>query len=120
MKLLRTSSNISKDTMEWLLYLVTNLNGDASFLTIPAPTAHSLPCSKDPPFGDIAGTSDHHVQHLQVDEEVIFDGNLVDLVGGTLQVAMKPVEQVVVEDTGGVNVQATEEHNEVQDVVLYH
>ena len=106
--------------MEWVLYLVSNLNGDASFLTISAPTAHSLPFSKDPPSGDIAGTSDHHGQHPQVDEEVIYDGNLVDLVGGTLQVAMKPVEQVVVKDLGGVNVQATEEHDEVQDIVLYH
>lgn len=77
--------------MEWLLYMVTNLNGDSSFLTIPAPSIDLLPHSKDPPSGESAGPSDDHGQ--QVDEEVIFDGNLDDLVGGIL-------------------------HNEVQDMVI--
>ena len=69
--------------------MVTNLNGDSSFLTIPAPSIATLPLSKDPPFVESAGNSDDLGQ--QVGGEVIFDGNLEDLVGGTLHKNMEPV-----------------------------
>ena len=75
--------------MEWVLYMVTNLNGDSSFLTIPAPSIATLPLSKDPPSVESAGNSDDLGQ--QVGGEVIFDGNLEDLVGGTLHKNMLPV-----------------------------
>ena len=99
MTFLRTSSSISRDTMEWLLYMVTNLNGDSSFLTIPAPSIDLLPLSKDPPSGESARPSDDQGQ--QVGEEVVFDGNLDDLVGGILH---NEIEQV--------------KHNKVQDMVI--
>ena len=85
--------------MEWLLYMVTNLNGDSSFLTIPALSIDLLPLSKDPPSAESGGTSDDHGQ--QVGEEVIYDGNLDDLVGGTLHNTMEPVK-----------------HDEVQNMVI--
>ena len=85
--------------MEWVLYMVTNLNGDSSFLTIPAPSIATLPLSKDPPSVESADNSDDLGQ--QVGGEVIFDGNLEDLVGGTLHNNMEPVE-----------------NNEVLDVVI--
>ena len=95
--------------MEWVLYLVSNLNGDASFLSIPAPSNYPLPLIEDPPDVN-AGAPDHHGQHgvAQVNEEVIFDGNIDDL------------HQVVVveqEDVGEVNKQALEEHDAVQNMV---
>ena len=86
--------------MEWLLYMVTNLNGDSSFLTIPAPFFFDLlPLSKDLPSGESARPSDDQGQ--QVGEEVVFDGNLDDLVGGILH---NEIEQV--------------KHNKVQDMVI--
>ena len=108
----RTSFNITKDTMEWVLYLVSNLNGDTSFLSIPAPSNNPLPLIEDPP-GVNAGAPDQHGQHhtAQVNEEVIFDGSLDDL------------HQVVVveqEDDTEVNKQALEEHDEVQNMVISH
>lgn len=96
--------------MEWVLYLVTNLNGDASFLSIPAPSNHPLTLSGDPP-GVNAGVLDHHGQRdtAKVDEEVIFDGNLEDL----HQVVI--VEQ---EDLAETNKQALEEHDVVHNMVI--
>ena len=79
--------------MEWLLYMVTNLNGDSSFFTIPAPSIDSLPLSKDPPSGESARPSDDHGQ--QVGEEVVFDGNLDDLVGGILHNEMEQVKHCI-------------------------
>ena len=76
--------------MEWVLYMVTNLNGDSSFLTTPAPSIATLPLSKDPPSVESAGNSDDLGK--QVGDEVIFDGNVEDLVGGTLHNNMEPVE----------------------------
>ena len=68
--------------MEWVLYIVTNLNGDSSFLTMPAPSIDLLPLSKDPPSGE------------QVGDDVIFDGSLDDLVGATLHNAVEQVKPV--------------------------
>ena len=82
--------------MEWVLYLVSNLNGDTSFLSIPAPSNEPLPLSEDPP-GVNVGDQDHHGQVKPVEEEVIFDGNIDDL--------------------HQVNMQALEEHDEVQNTV---
>ena len=82
--------------MEWVLYLVSNLNGDASFLSIPAPSNEPLPLSEDPP-GVNVGNQDHHGQVKPVEEEIIFDGNIDDL--------------------HQVNMQALEEHDEVQNTV---
>ena len=86
--------------MEWVLYLVSNLNGDTSFLSIPAPSNEPLPLSEDPP-GVNVGAQDHHGQ---VEEEVIFDGNIDDL---------HQVQIVEQEDLAEVNMQALEEHDEV-------
>ena len=95
--------------MEWVLYLVSNLNGDASFLSIPAPSNYPLSLSEDPP-GVSAGAPDHHDQHhtTQVAEEVIFNGNIDDL------------HQVVVveQDLAEVDKQALEKHHEVQNMVI--
>ena len=102
----RTNSNITKDTMEWVLYLVSNLNGDASVLSIPAPSNYPLPLIEDPPDVNAGAPDQHGV--AQVNEEVIFDGNIDDL------------HQVVVveqEDVGEVNKQALEEHDAVQNMV---
>ena len=82
--------------MEWVLYLVSNLNGDTSFLSIPAPSNEPLPLSEDPP-GVNVGDQDHHGQVKPVEEEVIFDGNIDDL--------------------HQVNMQALEEHDELQNTV---
>ena len=82
--------------MEWVLYLVSNLNGDTSFLSIPAPSNEPLPLSEDPP-GVNVGDQDHHGQVKPVEEEIIFDGNIDDL--------------------HQVNMQALEEHDEVQNTV---
>ena len=90
--------------MEWVLYLVSNLNGDTSFLSIPAPSNETLPLLEDPP-GVNVGAQDHHGQ---VEEEVIFDGNIDDL---------HQVQIVEQEDLAEVNMQALEEHDEVQNTV---
>ena len=90
--------------MEWVLYLVSNLNGDPSFLSIPAPSNEPLPLSEDPP-GVNVGAQDHHGQ---VEEEVIFDGNIDDL---------HQVQIVEQEDLAEVNMKALEEHDEVQNTV---
>ena len=92
--------------MEWVLYLVSNLNGDTSFLSIPAPSNEPLPLSEDPP-GVNVGDQDHHGQVKPVEEEIIFDGNIDDL----HQV------QIVEQDLAEVNMQALEEHDEVQNTV---
>ena len=90
--------------MEWVLYLVSNLNGDTSFLSIPAPSNEPLPLSEDPP-GVNVGAQDHHGQ---VEEEVIFDGNIDDL---------HQVQIVEQEDLAEVNRQALEVQVEVQNTV---
>ena len=72
--------------MEWVLYIVTNLNGDSSFLTMPAPSIDLLPLSKDPPSGE------------QVGDDVIFDGSLEDLVGATLHNAVEQVKHNAMQD----------------------
>ena len=90
--------------MEWVLYLVSNLNGDASFLSIPAPSNEPLPLSEDPP-GVNVGAQDHIGQ---VEEEVIFDGNIDDL---------HQVQIVEQEDLAEVNRQALEVQVEVQNTV---
>ena len=84
--------------MEWVLYLVSNLNGDASFLSIPAP--YPLPLD-DPP--DVNAVAQDH--HAQVAEEVIFDGNLDDL------------QQVVVVEQDDL-AEVEKEHAELQTMVI--
>ena len=95
--------------MEWVLYLVSNLNGDASFLSIPPPTNSHLPLLEDS-TGVNAGAPDHHDQDhtAKVDEEVIFDGNLDDL------------HQVVVVEQEDLEVdkQELEKHDELQSMVI--
>ena len=88
--------------MEWVLYLVSNLNGDTSFLSIPSPS--NEPLSEDQP-GVNVGAQDHIGQ---VEEEVIFDGNIDDL---------HQVQIVEQEDLAEVNRQALEVQVEVQNTV---
>ena len=89
--------------MEWVLYLVSNLNGDASFLSIPAP--YPLPLDDPPDVNAVA--LDHHAQHhtAQVAEEVIFDGNIDDL------------QQVVVVEQEDL-AEVEKKHDEVQNMVI--
>ena len=91
--------------MEWVLYLVSNLNGDASFLSIPAPSNYQMP-QEDPPDVD-AVAPDHHAHHhtAQVAEEVIFDGNLDDL------------QQVVVVEQDDL-AEVEQKHAELQNMVI--
>ena len=72
--------------MEWVLYIVTNLNGDSSFLTMPAPSIDLLPLSKDLPSSE------------QVGDDVIFDGSLEDLVGAILHNAVEQVKHNAMQD----------------------
>ena len=91
--------------MEWVLYLVSNLNGDASFLSIPAPSNYPLPLEDPPDVNAVA--PDHRAHHhtAQVAEEVIFDGNLDDL------------QQVVVVEQDDL-AEVEKKHDEVQNMVI--
>ena len=111
--------------MEWVLNIFENLNGDSSFLTLSATSIASLPLSNDPPPGDEeAQHGPGHLPNPQVQERVLFDGNLNDILGGTLRDAM---EQGKILERGDrveldieIDNQGQEGLDKAQDMVIYH
>ena len=65
--------------MEWVVYIFENLHGDSSCLDLTTSLIASPPLSNDPVPGDDVDPSTQPGH-----EEVLFDGNLNDIPGGTL------------------------------------
>ena len=112
--------------MEWVIYIFENLNGDSSCLALsPSPIA-PLPLANTPPHGDVNGPSALH-GHLplhQDHEEVLFDGNLNDILGGTLRDAVEQGNVLVQEERVVLDLeignQGPDGHDEAHDQVMKH
>ena len=108
--------------MEWVIYIFENLNGDSSSLALsPSPIA-PLTLANTPPPGDDNGPSalhGHSPRHQDHD-----DGNLNDILGGTLRDAVEQGNVLVQEDHVVLDLeignQGPDGHDEAHDKVMKH
>ena len=113
--------------MEWVIYIFENLNGDSSCLALsPSPIA-PLPLANTPPPGDDNGPSalHGHLPRHQDHEEVLFDGSLNDILGGTLRDAVEQGNVLVQEDRVVLDLEIGNQgpadgHDEAHDKVMLH
>ena len=104
--------------MEWVVYIFENLQGDSSCLALTTSPIASPPHSNRPPPGDDVDPSTQPGH-----EEVLFDGNLNDILGGTFCDAMEQEKVLEPEDRVEIdleiNNQDWERHGQAEDMVIY-
>ena len=104
--------------MEWVVYIFENLHGDSSCLALTTSSIASPPLSNDPVPGDDVDPSTQPGH-----EEVLFDGNLNDILGGTLCDAMEQGKVLEPEDRVEIDIeinnQDREGHGQAEDMVIY-
>ena len=108
--------------MEWVLYIFENLHGDSSCLALTSSSIASLPLSKSPPGDDIdpsAQLGPGHLPNPRPHVEVLFDGNLNDILGGTLGDAIEQGKVLEPEDRVEIDLEINNRDQEQQDMVIY-
>ena len=125
-QIFRTSRNITRDIMEWVLYIFKNLHGDSSCLALTSSSIASLPLSKSPPGDDIdpsAQLGPGHLPNPRPHVEVLFDGNLNDILGGTLGDAIEQGKVLEPEDRVEIDLEINnrdqEQQDKAPDMVIY-
>ena len=105
--------------MEWVMYIFENLHGDFSCLALTSSSIASLALSNDPPPGDDVDPSAQlglgHLPDPRAHEEVLFDGNLNDILGGTLGDAIEQGKVLEPEDRVEIELEINNRDQEGQD-----
>ena len=101
------------------MYIFENLHGDSSCLALTSSSIASLALSNDPPPGDDVDPSAQlglgHLPDPRAYEEVLFDGNLNDILGGTLGDAIEQGKVLEPEDRVEIELEINNRDQEGQD-----